>query len=100
MPLRSRKQSPTESVSPSWSSSLAEVAPWGFQLRIADERQWAMASTFAYSDTTMIQRYIDGTVWLPQFNVAPGMIEASMLRQYISAAGLSVGEVISYFSES
>ena len=39
----------------------------------------------------------EGTVWFLEVNVAPGMTETSLLPQAISAAGLSVGEVIASF---
>ena len=38
-----------------------------------------------------------GTVWFLEVNVAPGMTETSLLPQAITAAGLSVGEVIASF---
>ena len=38
-----------------------------------------------------------GTVWVLEVNVAPGMTETSLLPQAIAAAGLSVGEVVASF---
>jgi D-alanine-D-alanine ligase len=39
----------------------------------------------------------DGTVWFLEVNVAPGMTETSLMPQAITAAGLSVGEVVAAF---
>lgn len=48
------------------------------------------------SDVSRTDMIVDreGTVWFLEVNVAPGMTETSLLPQSISAAGLSVGEVI------
>ena len=37
----------------------------------------------------------DGTVWFLEVNVAPGMTETSLMPQAITAAGLTVGDVLS-----
>lgn len=39
----------------------------------------------------------DGIVWFLEVNVAPGMTETSLMPQAITAAGLSMGEVIAAF---
>lgn len=51
------------------------------------------------SDLTRTDMLVDasGTVWFLEVNVAPGMTETSLLPQAITAAGLSVGEVIASF---
>jgi D-alanine-D-alanine ligase len=42
----------------------------------------------------------DGTVWFLEVNVAPGMTETSLMPQSITAAGLSVGEVLAGLIET
>ena len=51
------------------------------------------------SDLSRTDMLVDsgGTVWFLEVNVAPGMTETSLLPQAITAAGLSVGEVIASF---
>ena len=42
----------------------------------------------------------DGVVWFLEVNVAPGMTETSLMPQAISAADLSVGDVLAGIIES
>ena len=42
----------------------------------------------------------DGVVWFLEVNVAPGMTETSLMPQAISAAELSVGDVLAGIIES